>query len=148
MQLKRNITWGWMVVALALLLSACNGSDIKVLASQYWTLEQLGEEQASSFETLRPISFRIIPDRQMIMGSAGCNQLGAKYTLDKKILTFQSPVTTKMSCPAIDVEERFIQMLLQVDGYILAENHLTLLSKGEKVAQFTGTPVPAGEKTK
>ncbi|GAB4495139.1 MAG: hypothetical protein OHK0019_23390 [Saprospiraceae bacterium] len=60
------------------------------------------------------IGFKFDQESQKIMGKAGCNNFSAPFTLKGDKLSFGEGVATKMACPNMELENKFLGMLSQV----------------------------------
>ncbi len=65
-------------------------------------------------------------------GTGGCNRIMGTYTIDNKNrISFGDAAGTKMSCPDLAFETRFLESLKTVDNYSMDGNSL-LLKKGKE----------------
>lgn len=77
-------------------------------------------------------------ERQRIFGATGCNRLLGEYRSwgDGKLALLKL-TTSRMSCPALDVENAFLRALSRVSRRVQAEDRLDLLSEdGTLVARL------------
>ena len=61
-----------------------------------------------------------------ITGNFGCNTFGGAYQLTSSEIHFSNVFSTKMACPALNVENAFSANLSRVNSYQLAGNELKL----------------------
>jgi heat shock protein HslJ len=60
------------------------------------------------------IGFKFDQAAQKIMGNGGCNKFSAPFTLDGTNLSFGNAMSTKMACPNLELESKFMSALSQV----------------------------------
>ena len=71
----------------------------------------------------------------------GCNKLRGRYTQRGTQLALTALATTRMACPQIQQEQRFIELLGAADAYRIEGQVLSLL-QGETVRiTFKASPV-------
>jgi heat shock protein HslJ len=65
-------------------------------------------------------------------GTGGCNRIMGTYTIDNKNhLSFGNSAGTKMACPDLAFETKFLEALVTVDNYSM-EGSSMLLKKGKE----------------
>lgn len=108
----------------------------RLSADKYWTgrrytlIEMKGVPVQLS-GTRRDAYIEFTESEKRFSGNAGCNQMSGNYTLDKRDITFTDVISTKMSCPDIEFETVFLQLLSEVNRYEM-ENDDIVLKDGRK----------------
>ena len=133
---------------LAWLLMACaqSGGEVPTPAAPSgvsvqdveWVLVELNGEP------IRPAGGGPVPtltlagaDRRAA-GQAGCNRLTGSYEATGDSLRFGALATTRMYCPAMDMEQQFLAALAATRSYRATANELELLNgEGRGIARFT-----------
>ena len=96
-----------------------------------WRLVSLGNEAVPAETGGRPIELRFTSDGK-VRGSAGCNRVSGAYTLAGESLRFGPLMTTKMACPAMELERRFLEALHSTARWRIASGALELLDASGK----------------
>lgn len=114
-------------------------SDSAALVGVEWTLTELDGSPVStasggSTPTLR---FTVESGTLSASGMAGCNRFRGTATTSGGELRFGPLVSTKMACPALALETRYLGALDGVRGYRMAARDLELLAGERVVARFT-----------
>ena len=108
------------------------------LTAGAWKLVALGEEAVPADTGGRPIELRFTADGK-VQGSAGCNRVSGTYTRAGEALTFGPLMTTKMACPAMDLERRVLEALHSTARWRITSGVLELLdASGQPLARFSG----------
>lgn len=124
------------------LLVACAGVEKTVVGNgaltvegPRWTPVELQGERIEIPEGAeRP--FLQLRDGQA-SGYAGCNRFFGRYTLSDDSLRFEGIAATRMYCPErMTVEDAFMSVLDQVDGYELKKGGLKLFKAGQVLGSF------------
>ncbi len=77
-------------------------------------------------------------DNKTASGFSGCNSYIIKYTIDKDIISFEYPGTTKIYCQNTDkLEKRFLSLLTQVKIKEI-KNNVIYLKNNNKETLITG----------
>ncbi len=88
----------------------------------------------------RPIELRFGDDGK-VQGSAGCNRLTGAYTVAGAALKFGPLAVTRMACPAMDLERRFLEALDATARWKIVAGALELSdAAGTPLATFRGQP--------
>jgi imidazolonepropionase-like amidohydrolase/heat shock protein HslJ len=104
-----------------------------------WRLVSLGGENVKADTGGRPIELRFTDDGK-VQGSAGCNRVSGAYTLAGESLRFGPLATTKMACPAMELERRFLEALQSTARWRIASGALELSdASGRPLARFLGS---------
>lgn len=113
--------------------SSLQSSDTSGVVSQpivekYWKLVELYGDPVvvdSTFRKEPHIIFKA-QDNRMI-GSGGCNNITGSYELGENgRIAIPQPIATRMACPNMEVENKFLQALQVADNYIVNGDTLVL----------------------
>lgn len=80
-------------------------------------------------------------DGNKLLGNGGCNILNGQYSIENNAaITISNVVSTRMTCPEIETEQKLIVALQSANTFVVKEDFLFLL-KGTKdtLAQFQST---------
>lgn len=110
------------------------------LLEKYWKLTELGDEPIVFQEGQQREAHLILRfEGDRVNGHAGCNRFSGTYTLDadQQALSFSPLAATKMACPAMQLERKYLQSLQRVSRYRLEGDNLVLLQdNGNPAATF------------
>ncbi len=100
-----------------------------------WLLRTLeGEELELLPDTNVP--FIEFDDEGAFSGHAGCNRFFGSYTVDGQALKMSDVGSTRMMCPEMETEQRFLQVLGNTDRFKLKRTLLYLFAKDSILAVF------------
>jgi len=101
------------------------------IEEKYWKLIQLhGSEVTPEKGDRREANLMLKAAGNRITGSGGCNTISGIYTLSGDGgVSFTQIISTKMECPTMETEPKFIKVLGIVDQYTI-KNDTLLLMKG------------------
>ena len=113
--------------------------DSAVLVGVDWTLTDLGGSPVSTAGGGSIPTLRLTSESGALTatGMAGCNRFRGTATVSGGELRFGALVSTKMACPALELETRYLAALDGVRGYRTAARQLELLAGESVVARFT-----------
>jgi len=113
--------------------------DSAVLVGVDWTLTDLGGSPVSTAGGGSIPTLRLTSESGALTatGMAGCNRFRGTATVSGGELRFGALVSTKMACPALELETRYLAALDGVRGYRTAARQLELLAGERVVARFT-----------
>lgn len=107
------------------------------LSTMRWSLESLPGSEAAIPSGPRTPWLQFDPTQRRLLGATGCNRLSGEYrSWGAAGLSLLSLATTRMACPASDVESAFLHALSRATHRIQAGNRLDLLADGVPVARF------------
>lgn len=114
----------------------CPGAPL--LHTMRWSLESLPGSGIDVPGGMRNPWIQFDRERQRIFGATGCNRLLGEYrSWGEGQLTVFKLTTSRMACPALDVEDAFLRALSRVSRRVQAEDRLDLLSEdGTLVARL------------
>jgi heat shock protein HslJ len=129
------------LVALSLLItlssSKCKekaGASAADLGGSRWNLQTLNTEQFQMAEGTEVPYLELDPSGNKVSGKAGCNKIHGDLKVDGSAISFPSLMGTKMACPAMDVEVKFMTALNNTNTFSLDGDKLTLLDKSKELA--------------
>ena len=128
-------------VVLGLTLIATESCSPRLAADKYWsgrryTLIEMKEVPVQQSGTRRDAFIEFNESEKRFSGNAGCNQMSGRYALDKNDLSLSEVITTKMSCPDIEFETLFLELLADVDRYEMEGDDLVMKDGRREVLKF------------
>lgn len=135
-------------VLLAVLVSACTikpknkSSEVDTFKDAYWMLMSIEGQSPQAPNNTRTAYIRFEENENDVHGFTGCNKFFGKYAgnEDNQTLKLSQLGSTKMMCPNIELENKFMRILESVESYRISDDILTLYANGQAVATFmTGT---------
>lgn len=133
--------------ALLFFIGACCGchsskTPAHTLTSDSWKLVELGggEKPASSGDDSYTITFDAGENR--VFGCGDCNRyFGGYKEVGNRGIEMSQMGTTRMMCPDQENEDKFFDMLSQVDSYTIDGDNLMLQKGGDVIAVFEAIPL-------
>lgn len=83
------------------------------------------------------MGFKFDKAGKKITGKAGCNSFAAPYKLKGSKLRFDTAMSTKLTCPNQDWENKFMSMLSQVEGIEQVGDKFNLTGAGKVLASLS-----------
>jgi copper homeostasis protein (lipoprotein) len=123
-------------------LGAPAGSGVALEGTE-WRLVALAGAPVPPGEGRSHPGFRLVADGRKVQGNAGCNRMMGTYELDGTSLRFGPLASTKMACPAMETETKFLEALRATTRYELAGSNLTLFGADAPVARLEATTPPS-----
>jgi heat shock protein HslJ len=112
-----------------------------VIQDAYWMLVSLEGETIQTPADTRTAYIRFEENETDVNGYAGCNKFSGNYALNGDSLQLSDLSTTRMSCPAMQTENKLMEVLRRADAFRISGDVLTLFAGGKAVATFmTGNP--------
>jgi heat shock protein HslJ len=102
-------------------------------------------QPVASVPAQRPAHLVLHAASQRLSGFTGCNTLRGRYTQRGTQLALTALASTRMACPQMPQEQRFIELLGAADAYRVEGQVLSLL-QGE-VVRITFQASPAMKKS-
>lgn len=146
------------VVTTAAMLGSCAGREpaettqtptaaTTPLRGTYWVLHQLGDSAVTTPENNQEVSLMLAADSSnRADGQAGCNRFRGRFTLAANDqLSFSPLMSTKMACPRLTLETRYLNALETTTRYQLQGDTLLLLGSPagtQAVARFHAGEAP------
>lgn len=113
--------------------SANNDADL----FKTWRLIELDGQAVDTTKLNRPAQLTFEAADQRVFGSAGCNSMTGKYTLEApNKLTFSPMAATKMACPDMSLESKFHEIIAKVNTWSVTEGFLVLSQDNMPLAKF------------
>ena len=129
---------------LTLLVSACTikpknkASEVYTFKDAYWMLMSVEGQSPQAPNDTHTAYIRFEENENDVHGFTGCNKFFGKYegNEEQQTLKLSQLGSTKMMCPNIELENKFMRILESVDSYRISDNVLTLYTNGQAVATF------------
>ncbi|WP_181163679.1 META domain-containing protein [Pontibacter mangrovi] len=125
-----------------LLVSACTvqnknpNAEEDTILDAYWTLMSLEGQEVQRPQSTMTAFIRFEEGKSRVHGYTGCNRFNGTYTYGDESLAISELSTTRMACPDMEMENKFMAILRRVDRYEVSGDVLTLFSGGKAVATF------------
>lgn len=98
-----------------------------------WTLVEMKTVPVQLSGTERDANLLFVLSQKQFNGTGGCNRISGNYEIAKRgKIKFSNVVSAKMMCTDQKFEDRFLEVLNEVDGYAV-ENNRMFLKKGKEV---------------
>ncbi len=118
-------------------IGSCNSTrEAAKLKDAKWELKTLNGEKVELTESKDDMFIQFDIAEKRVNGRAACNRFFGQFELDDLKLKFSPVGATRMTCPDLQKETEFFEMLEKVDSFRLKDDVLSFLSKGEVVATF------------
>lgn len=126
-------------------LSACKGKPAVRLEGTEWKLVELaGASDAAFAADNDTFNFTLAAEEHSLYGAGACNRFFGNYSVgDGDRLKLEPMGMTRMACPDMELEDRFVRMLYKVDRYSIEGDRLTLYAGNEKLAEMKAAAEPA-----
>lgn len=120
------------------MLKKVNDALSASITDKYWKLVALDDEPIIAPADSKEIHFTLLSEENSIRGFAGCNGFGGGYTLGSNDqIAFSQLISTKMACPNLDTENKFMKALEATLSFRTEGNELWLFDTNENLlAQF------------
>lgn len=120
----------------AMILVSCGGAQQPELERTQWKLVELGGERNPLFEEEDVFTLTFDPGEMSVSGRAVCNRYFGEYTLSGDRLDIVSRGMTRMACPDMELEPRFIGVLDAAERYEIRDGELRLYVGDDRSAVF------------
>ncbi len=98
-----------------------------------WVLKELAGAPVQLSGTDKDAHIIFNKGEQRFSGSGGCNRINGSYTMDTRSnLSFGQTLSTKMACPDMAFEDKFLTVLATVNGYETKDGELRM-KKGKEI---------------
>ena len=74
----------------------------------------------------------VLTDTNMVYGFAGCNRFFGRYSTERNMISFGLQGATRMACPDLEFEQKFLKMLNLMTTYCIEDKELRLTDQDEK----------------
>ena len=98
-----------------------------------WRPVSIGFENVVVAPKQREPWFVLDPRSKKVTGSGGCNRITGSYQSHDSTLTFGRLVSTRMACPGMPTETRFLRALQDTRRYRISGHTLDLLDSGGQI---------------
>ena len=127
-------------VAVLFVMAACSGVENLPMENTKWNLTELQGATNEAFADADTFWFAL--DGEGIIGVGACNRFFGGYMLNEEEgFRVGGMGMTRMACPNMDLEDQFVRVFEEMDGYEISGNVLTLKKGEEVVAKFAGEAV-------
>lgn len=121
--------------------NAANGTAGKpgkdAVTFEYTTWELTSIPGFDMEKTAKAVTLTFLDSTKRIGGNAGCNGYGGNYTKSGNSIRLENIISTKMACiPGMKTENKFIQVMMETDGYELSGNLLKLKKENRVLAEL------------
>jgi copper homeostasis protein (lipoprotein) len=107
------------------------------LEGSRWVLVRVGERSITPAEGQAEPYIALQSATKQVVGHTGCNRLSGGYTITGEVLKLSEVATTRMACPAQEIENALLSGLEATAKWQLMDNQLVLLDgKGTPILQF------------
>lgn len=123
-----------LIPVLSILFFSCSSklSPDHKWENKKWVLMEILDSPVQLSGTEKDAHIIFNKKEQRFTGSGGCNRINGSYSMDTKgNLSFGQTLSTKMSCPDMAFEDKFLAQLAGVTSYELKEGKL-VMKKGKK----------------
>lgn len=125
---------------MAMFAACCNGEKSLPMENTKWNLTELQGATNEAFNNADTFWFAL--DGEGIIGVGACNNFFGGYQLDANGgFEVGAMGMTRMACPDMELEDEFVRLLDEADGYEIQGDILTLKRGDEPVAKFKGESV-------
>ncbi len=129
-----------LAVAIVALVSSCavfNGKTTgkkSELEATKWQIEELNGKDIEAQDASYTLYFM---EDNTLSAIGACNRITGNYLQERgSKLTCTLMASTRMMCPDMDTEAKFLLMLESVDGYKLTRKELHLYDEKQVIAKF------------
>lgn len=107
------------------------------LVAGKWILKAMdGEDISKLFETKTP-TIEFDTEKNRVFGTAGCNNYNATFSIENGIISFGPAMSTKMACPSLNGEDKFLKLLSTPVDASINDGDLTFFKDGKKILSFS-----------
>jgi len=126
-------------------LSVCTGCRTASLEETEWKLVELdGKAEAAFSAESDTFNFTLTAEQHSLHGVGACNRFFGNYSVGEDNRLKLDPMgMTRMACPDMELEDKFIQTLFKVDKYSIKGDRLTLYDGSKKLAELQAAAVQA-----
>lgn len=141
MKTKHHFLPVYLLLSLSM-LGACTTqkkamtTEKDIIQDTYWMLVSLEGEELQGPTDTRTAYIRFEEGKPDVKGFTGCNNFFGKYELNGDSVRLSKLGSTRMMCPVIEQENKFLSVMERVDAYKIADYLLTLYANGKAIATF------------
>jgi len=101
-----------------------------------WILVRLGDQPVRP-NGRKLMQLRLVSGDKEAQGQATCNTFRARFELDEAGLRFGPLAVTRMACPDLEIEKRYLEAIQQTSRWSIEGDRLLLSdASGKPVAEF------------
>lgn len=119
-----------------LLFSCASSSKVSSVSDAQWFLESIGGEKVEYQNSERQVYIRFDKATGKISGMAGCNRFFGTYTQNGENISFSELGMTRLSCPDMEIEARFKDVMSKANKASIKGTKLTLKQDKNILAEF------------
>lgn len=109
-----------------------------------WDLTELGGLMVSDSLNQKPFIMFTAGVQNRVSGFSGCNRFSGSFELTgANGIRFSQMVSTKMACPSMDVETKFLDAVQSATNWTLNIDDLSFSNGSNVTARFRRAEVPA-----
>lgn len=124
------------------ILEGCGSYMVDNVLNGIWTVKEIDGKSISklNFQGEKLPYLELDMDSYRFSGLAGCNRMAGGFVVENGNLHFSEAMVTKMACPNLELETKFLSLLNGTSSYQIEKNKLYLFNKnGESLLQFQKT---------
>ena len=129
----------FFAVAALFVMAACCEVENLPMENTKWNLTELQGATNEAFADADTFWFAL--DGERIIGVGACNRYFGGYMLSEEGFRVGGMGMTRMACHNMDLEDQFVRIFEDMDGYEINGNVLTLKKGADVVAKFEGEAV-------
>ena len=121
------------------ILEGCGSYIMDYRLHGEWILDQIGGKPISTMNIQgKDLPYLEIDTKtNRFSGMAGCNRMNGGITFDNNLLRFSEAAVTRMACPNLELESKFLSLLASGTGYNIQGDQLHLTNAdGEVILHF------------
>ncbi len=104
-----------------------NTDEAKLIGGYWKLIELMGKPVEFPEDGKKEPHLLFRAEGRRLGGNGGCNNIVGTYEIkENNRISFSKMATTRMACPALGVEQQFLEVLQKVDGYNLVGDTLVL----------------------
>ncbi|WP_222982187.1 META domain-containing protein [Flagellimonas meishanensis] len=124
------------------ILEGCGAYAVNPALNGIWTVKEINGKSISSlnFQGEKSPYLELDLDTYRFSGLAGCNRIAGGFVLENENLRFSETMATKMACPNLELETKFLSLLNSNVSYRIEKNRLYLYDGNKRsILQFQKT---------
>ncbi len=131
------------IAAVAMFVACCGGEKKLPMENTKWNLTELQGTTNEVFDNADTFWFSL--DGEGVIGVGACNRFFGGYRLTpNQGFEVGAMGMTRMACHDMELEDQFVRIFDEADGYEIKGDVLTLKKGAEVLAQFKGEPILPG----
>ena len=131
------------IAAMVMFAACCGGEDNLPMENTKWNLTELNGTVDELFDDADTFWFAL--DGESIIGVGACNRFFGGYQMTLcGSFEVGGMGMTRMACPDMELEDAFVRIMDEADGYQITGDVLTLKKGAEVLARFKGEVIIPG----